>query len=213
MAVPPSKPFFFRLEPSKLLSALIQVPEQERGDWITRAAVELATGNPTLEFTKSLFEEAEEFKQQATKRSRLAGLASAERRKQRKSTDVQQKSTDVQQKSTDVQQKSTDPNPVAVAVTETIQKPYKEILDDLNSKGGFSYRPGKAVNEFINGRLAEGFTKEDFFHVHTVMVAKWKDDEKMSQYLRPSTLYRPTHFQEYLNQKLITSKCITPDWM
>jgi hypothetical protein len=124
MAVPPSKPFFFRLEPSKLLSALIQVPEQERGDWITRAAIELATGNPTLEFTKSLFEEAEEFKRQSSERSRLAGLASAESKKQRTSTDVQRTSTDVQRTSTDVQQKSTDPNPVAV--TETIKEKNKE---------------------------------------------------------------------------------------
>jgi hypothetical protein len=128
----PTKPFFFRLEPSQLLSALIQVPEQERGAWITQVAIELATGTPTNFFTKSLFDEASAFKQQATERSRLAGLASAERRRLKAISDVQQKSTDVQQKSTDVQQKSTEPNPEAVteAVTKRI-KPLVTYSDDF----------------------------------------------------------------------------------
>jgi uncharacterized phage protein (TIGR02220 family) len=90
--------------------------------------------------------------------------------------------------------------------------PYDEILSDLNQKGGYKYRPGKVVNAFINGRFAEGYTAEDFFHVHTVMIAKWKDDEKMSQYLRPSTLYRPSHFQEYLNTKQIVNTCAIEEW-
>jgi uncharacterized phage protein (TIGR02220 family) len=188
------KNFFYRINP---LAVMAQVGfETNREQWFIQFFSDLINDDPgtaKIPLAAEIIKEAHNFRELRSK----AGKAS-----------VKQKGTYVQHMLKDVQ-----PEAVAVTETETIQKPYKEILDDLNSKGGFSYRPGKAVNEFINGRLAEGFTKEDFFHVHTVMVAKWKDDEKMSQYLRPSTLYRPTHFQEYLNQKLITSKCITPDWM
>ena len=53
----------------------------------------------------------------------------------------------------------------------------------------------------INGRLSEGYTVEDFKKVIDNMQTEWGNDEKMSQYLRPSTLFAPTHFPEYLNRK------------
>lgn len=56
------KPFFFRLEPAQLLSALIRIPESERGAWITNIALELEAGKPVDSFSISLFEEAKAFK-------------------------------------------------------------------------------------------------------------------------------------------------------
>lgn len=76
---------------------------------------------------------------------------------------------------------------------------YLEILNDLNTKGNFRYRPCIATNKLIHARMQEGFTVDDFKHVHTVMCAKWGGDNKMSQYLRPSTLYSASKFQGYLN--------------
>ena len=50
--------FFYRLEPAKLLSKLITMPESERGAWITQIAVDLSNGNSDDDFAKSLIEEA-----------------------------------------------------------------------------------------------------------------------------------------------------------
>jgi len=80
-----------------------------------------------------------------------------------------------------------------------IHIPYAEILDDLNKKGGFNYRVSDGSMKLINGRFADGFTKEDFFRVHDNKIASWKDT-KWSQYLRPKTLYLPDNFQSYLNE-------------
>lgn len=77
-----------------------------------------------------------------------------------------------------------------------------EIISYLNQALGTKYRAeGKAIREMINGRLSEGYTVEDFKTVISNMAAEWGNDEKMSQYLRPSTLFAPTHFPEYLNRK------------
>lgn len=81
-------------------------------------------------------------------------------------------------------------------------KEQKEIVDFLNQELGTKYRSdSKAIREMINGRLSEGYTVEDFKTVISNMAAEWSGDEKMSQYLRPSTLFAPTHFPEYLNRK------------
>jgi hypothetical protein len=49
--------------------------------------------------------------------------------------------------------------------------------------------------------LNEGFTVDDFKTVIDNKVAEWKGDAKMDQYLQPSTLFAPSHFDGYLNQK------------
>ena len=77
------KCFFYRLEPVQLLSALIQINEADRGAWITRIALELASCQPVDPFSISLLTEAQAYKKAATERARIAGLASAEKRKQR----------------------------------------------------------------------------------------------------------------------------------
>lgn len=77
----------------------------------------------------------------------------------------------------------------------------KEIIDDLNQKAGKRYRMIEATKKMIRARLAEGFTVEDFKRVHTNMCSHWKDDPIMNRYLRPSTLYRPSKFESYLNME------------
>jgi uncharacterized phage protein (TIGR02220 family) len=89
---------------------------------------------------------------------------------------------------------------------------YLEILNDLNERGGFRYRPCLATNKLINARLAEGFTVDDFKHVHTVMCAKWKDDDNMYQYLRPATLYCASKFEGYLNTRPPKAKSNLEEW-
>ncbi len=77
----------------------------------------------------------------------------------------------------------------------------KAILDDLNAKGGFRYRPGAANAKIIKARLDEGYTLEDFQIVHDNMIERWGADDQMFQYLRPATLYCASKFEGYLNCK------------
>ena len=85
--------------------------------------------------------------------------------------------------------------------------PFQEIIEDLNCRlkernlrGNYRHQ-SKATRGMISARWKEGAQLEDFQHVHRVMVSKWWNDDKMSQYLRPSTLYRASKFEGYLNQK------------
>lgn len=89
-------------------------------------------------------------------------------------------------------------------------EPYQEILDYLNSKAGTSYRASsKATQRLINARTNEHFTVDDFKKVIDIKVAAWKDDPKMSQYLRPKTLFG-TNFESYLNEPMPISQPANP---
>lgn len=78
---------------------------------------------------------------------------------------------------------------------------YVEIIDYLNQKAGKRFSPKSAANQkIINGRISEGRTLEDFKQVIDVKTEEWLDNPEMNQYLRPSTLFRPTNFENYLNQ-------------
>jgi uncharacterized phage protein (TIGR02220 family) len=82
----------------------------------------------------------------------------------------------------------------------------KEILDYLNDAkrkmtGNTSlrgYRETTAVKRIINARLKEKFSVDDFKLVIDFKCNSWKDDKKMQEYIRPSTLFSATHFSEYL---------------
>lgn len=79
--------------------------------------------------------------------------------------------------------------------------PYGEIVDFLNQKTGKHFRAtSKKTISVIKARLAEGFTKEDFFKVIENKSAKWKSDPKMVDFLRPETLFG-NKFEGYLNEK------------
>lgn len=81
----------------------------------------------------------------------------------------------------------------------------KTIIDDLNlvlnkkPGKGFRYTTDITVN-LIKKRIAEGFTVEDFFHVHRVMFQAWINDTKMVGNLNPETLYS-NKFEKYLQRE------------
>lgn len=75
-----------------------------------------------------------------------------------------------------------------------------EIVSHLNATCGTSYRPNsKTCRKYIGARLAEGFTVADCKRVVDNMAARWLNDDRMRQYLRPNTLFRPEKFEGYLN--------------
>lgn len=71
----------------------------------------------------------------------------------------------------------------------------------LNEKAKTKYDPkNKANRELVKARFSEGRTLDQFKAVIDKKVAEWLTDEKMHKYLRPSTLFSRTHFEEYLNE-------------
>ena len=104
--------------------------------------------------------------------------------------------------------KPTSVNPTQSNTKEPITKEsntkselYRSIVDHLNKACGTAYRSAsRKTQRLIDARLREGFTPEDFFRVIDVKAAAWKEDEKMSKYLRPETLFG-SKFEAYLNEK------------
>ena len=92
----------------------------------------------------------------------------------------------------------------------------RAIIDYFNERVGthYTYR-NKSINSQINARLAEGFTVEDFKTVIDNKVSGWKGTE-WEQYLRPKTLFAPSHFENYLNElqgkKADTSEYSVENW-
>lgn len=76
-----------------------------------------------------------------------------------------------------------------------------EVIDFLNSTTGSKYRHStKATVAIITARINEGFTVEDIKSVITKKAKEWKGT-KYEKYLQPSTLFSPTKFEGYLNQR------------
>lgn len=83
----------------------------------------------------------------------------------------------------------------------TLDIPYVEIINYLNDVSDKNYRSStKKTKDLIKARFNEGFTVEDFKKVIDIKTAEWKDSEKWSKYLQPTTLFG-TKFEGYLNQE------------
>lgn len=78
---------------------------------------------------------------------------------------------------------------------------HKDVIDYLNGKIGARYKASSAINKrLIDARVKEGYTLDDFKRVIDNKVASWAQDQKMSKYLRPQTLFG-TKFESYLNER------------
>ena len=77
-----------------------------------------------------------------------------------------------------------------------------EIIDYLNRRMGTSYKPdSKGIKAILDPCLKDGYTVEDCKTVIDNMILAWGSDDKMRQYIRPSTLFRPSHIDSYLNYR------------
>jgi uncharacterized phage protein (TIGR02220 family) len=76
------------------------------------------------------------------------------------------------------------------------------VLAHLNQKAGKNFKPTEANAAGIIARLREGYTESDCFQVVDNRCERWlthrPDELDMSEFLRPSTLFRPTKFPNYL---------------
>lgn len=81
----------------------------------------------------------------------------------------------------------------------TNQPTYQEIVGYLNKKTASNFKSkSKATQTCIKARWNEGYRLEDFKAVIDFKTKQWATDEKMVEYLRPSTLFS-TKFESYLN--------------
>jgi uncharacterized phage protein (TIGR02220 family) len=82
---------------------------------------------------------------------------------------------------------------------DPLEKKIQLILDHLNEARGLNskhkFRSSKGSG--LQARLKEGYTLEDCCLVIDHAVAKWAGDERMEQYIRPSTLFGAEKFQSY----------------
>lgn len=83
-----------------------------------------------------------------------------------------------------------------------LENEYEYIISYFNQKTNKSFKAtSKRTRELINGRLNEGYTLEDFKHVIDIKTEQWLNNEKMDKHLAPITLFRPSNFEKYLNEK------------
>ena len=76
---------------------------------------------------------------------------------------------------------------------------YSLVIDYLNKKASTNYRATtKNTQSFINARVKEGYTVEDFKKVIDSKSKEWLNTD-FEKYLRPTTLFG-TKFENYLNE-------------
>lgn len=80
--------------------------------------------------------------------------------------------------------------------------PWRQVVDYLNEKAGKHYRHTDANKRLIEPRLKEGFSLDDCKRVIDNKVSSWSNDPRMSEYLRPKTLFQASKFDGYLNETL-----------
>lgn len=93
--------------------------------------------------------------------------------------------------------------------TSRDEPPYEEIIGYLNDKAHRNFSPMvKSYRENIRARWSEypqlSYEEklEKFKHAIDAKCAEWLGDEKTDKWLRPSTLFRPSHFDEYSTQPI-----------
>ena len=65
-----------------------------------------------------------------------------------------------------------------------------EVISYLNSKTKSDFKTSsQATVKLLNGRIAEGYTLEDFKSVIDLKISKWGNDPKMQEFIRPITLF------------------------
>ncbi|HFO0257372.1 Conserved phage C-terminus (Phg_2220_C) [Raoultella terrigena] len=90
-----------------------------------------------------------------------------------------------------------------VAVQPDQIDPAHLVLDHFNRVTNSTYGKGgrtKMTLGYIHGRLAEDYSPEDLMLVVDYLSEKWAKDPKMSDYLRPKTLFAPENCVEYFDK-------------
>jgi uncharacterized phage protein (TIGR02220 family) len=81
-----------------------------------------------------------------------------------------------------------------------IKETSKEVIDYLNKVTGKNFKYTDANIIIISARLAEKYTLDDIKRVVDIKSAEWLGGKKMDKFLRPSTLFRKSNFDNYANE-------------
>ena len=112
---------------------------------------------------------------------------------------VTNKTEQLQQVEGDSQQQSNNNVTTLSKKKEKDNNIYSLVIDYLNKKANTNYRPTtKNTQSFINARVKEGYTIEDFKKVIDSKSREWLNTD-FEKYLRPATLFG-TKFENYLNE-------------
>lgn len=87
----------------------------------------------------------------------------------------------------------------------------KVVLNHLNKVTNSRYQVSTTSLQNIRARIGEGFTVDELVLVVDYSNAKWGDDLKMSEYLRPQTLFQPSKFPGYLKSANNWNKANRPE--
>jgi uncharacterized phage protein (TIGR02220 family) len=80
--------------------------------------------------------------------------------------------------------------------------PYLEIVSFLNERSGKNFSAASdTTRTHIHARWKDGFRVEQFKAVIERKCSEWKGDPKMDKFLRPQTLFIPSNFEAYLNER------------
>lgn len=78
----------------------------------------------------------------------------------------------------------------------------RRVISHLNDVAHKSYRASsKKSAQSVSARLAEGYTEEQLLHVIDVKCEEWLGTD-MEKFLRPETLFAPSHIEGYVNQPM-----------
>lgn len=101
---------------------------------------------------------------------------------------------------------------------------YANVIAYLNKKSGKHFKDTETNRKVIRSRLNEGFSKDDIKTAIDHVVAGWKGTE-MERYIQPSTIFRASKFEGYVNAvpRIFTGKSKSygkptrveakPDWL
>ena len=81
-----SKNFHFKLNPSELLSEIVTMTNEQRGEWVTRFAIDLVSDceeSAQSALAKSMIAEANGYREKKAKAGSAGGTAKSDNRKQR----------------------------------------------------------------------------------------------------------------------------------
>ena len=102
-----------------------------------------------------------------------------------------------------------------VSLYDSLNDTCNVIINRLNELAGTNYRSnGKSTQNLLKALLKD-YTQEDILCVVEKMCFKWSNPKKgekdMSEYLRPSTLFRRSNFENYLGMKVQVREATTKD--
>ena len=95
---------------------------------------------------------------------------------------------------------------------------YAGVIQYLNDQSGKHFRNTETNRKLIKSRLDEGFDRHDVRMAIDHVVQAWKGNPEMERYIQPSTIFRASKFEGYVNsvpggkQSKGQVRESTPDW-